>query len=52
MYTIRFGRGWAYSVQTDNRSAAVLLADALALKGWGVHVLDPDGQTVPWRTLR
>jgi len=41
MYTVRFGVNWKYSVH---------VAEALSFKGWkGIHVLDPDGHTVPWK---
>jgi hypothetical protein len=52
MFTIRFGVNVPQSVTADNLYAAVLVADALAVKGWlGVQVIGLDGTTVPWRTL-
>lgn len=52
MYEVRFGYGWKYKVQTDTRESAVRVAEALAFKGWGVHVIDPQGETVPWKHPR
>lgn len=50
MYTVRFGVNWKYSVQAPDRATAVHVAEALSFKGWkGIHVLDPDGHTVPWK---
>jgi hypothetical protein len=52
MFTIRCGVNVPQSVTADNLYAAVLVADALAVKGWlGVQVIGLDGTTVPWRTL-
>ncbi len=50
MYTIEFGWYWHYSIQTPDRATAVHVAEALDSSGWkGIHVLDPDGHTVPWK---
>ncbi len=51
MYTIKVGHGWKYSATTGDRVAAVRIAEALTLQGWGVHVTGPDGATVPWRNV-
>lgn len=49
MYTIKFGRGWKHSATAQTLKAAVSIAYALSSNGWGVHVTDQDGNTVPWK---
>lgn len=44
MYTITFGYA-KHQVQTQSKSAARALIDALIFKGWkNIRVTDPDGQ--------
>lgn len=49
MYEVKFGYGWKYSATCQDRASAVRLAEALAFKGWRVHVTDPGGVIVSWK---
>ena len=50
MYTVQFGYGWKYRVETESKASAEKVAEALTFKGWSARITDPQGITLPWRT--